>query len=146
MDLHLADGFSHELREGLSAASPPVRAVATAGSVPTDVRRPLADRLLLERCTPAELRAAVDALASETTDERQPRAPPVAWVWYDRSRRRLPHRQETGEVTMRNPTLSFAAVIVGGLLFAAGTAMSSVWMMALGLVLLPLGVVQGLRG
>ena len=43
-------------------------------------------------------------------------------------------------------TLSFLAIIVGGLFFAAGTAVSSTWMMLLGLVLLPAGVVWGLRG
>lgn len=41
---------------------------------------------------------------------------------------------------------SFVGIVIGGLLFAAGLVASSVWLVALGLVLVPVSVVLGLRG
>ncbi len=49
------------------------------------------------------------------------------------------------EVTMRE-IASVAAIVIGGLLFAAGVVTSSPWLTALGLIVMPVGLIYGLRG
>ncbi len=43
-------------------------------------------------------------------------------------------------------TASLVGIVVGGLLFAAGLVDSRAWLVALGLVLVPVSMVVGLRG
>jgi 1,4-dihydroxy-2-naphthoate octaprenyltransferase len=49
------------------------------------------------------------------------------------------------EVTMRE-IASVTAIVIGGLLFAAGVVTSSPWLTALGLIVMPVGLIYGLRG
>lgn len=41
---------------------------------------------------------------------------------------------------------ALAGIVVGGLLFAAGLVVSNVWLLALGLVVLPVALILGLLG